>query len=513
MMNKGLSEQFLKKLFLPTVIIDKSTFCVVSGSKSLNSLIGYSSRAIKGKSFLQFVFENYRSSFRDHLEKNSGEMVLELRSRDKRKIMVMAYFNRFQYRKKQYFLIQFIVQNREGAAGERRRRILRKIIYQDPLTRVLNYRILMKKLKQEFLATKEEKGILSVLLVDIDNFDFINHTLGLEEGDRVLKSVARILVHNVREHDLVGRWGEDSFLVVLPQTDKKGALNLGYRILEALNSLTVEKEKLIKITSTISVVSYPQDRCEDLGSFLDKAKSLLNTAKEMGGNTVASTTNLSNAHLLHKVEKNEKYVSLQGQFQLLAKKLHSVIFETVLALSNAVKAKDYYTEKHSEITAYYAGLLAEELGLPPEEVEVIKIGAILHDIGKIGISDSILKKPGPLNEKEKALIRLHPEIGANIIKTMKFLRDVVPIILYHHERYDGKGNRWGIKGKQIPLGARIVSVIDVYHALISDRPYRKALSQEEAIKIIKQERGKKFDPQVVDTFLKILKREKAITPA
>ncbi|RKY36038.1 MAG: phosphohydrolase, partial [Candidatus Omnitrophota bacterium] len=208
----------------------------------------------------------------------------------------------------------------------------------------------------------------------------------------------------------------------------------------------------------------------------------------------------------------KEYVSFQNQLQLLAKRLHSAIFETVLALSNAVKAKDYYTEKHSEITAYYAGLLAEELGLPPEEVEMIKIGAILHDIGKIGISDSILKKPGPLNEKEKALIRLHPEIGANIIKTMKFLRDVVPIILYHHERYDGKGNRWGIKGEEIPLGARIVSVIDVYHALISDRPYRKALSQEEAIRIIKEERGRKFDPEVVDAFLKILKREKASTP-
>ncbi len=512
-MNKGFSEQFLEKLFLPTVILDKSTLSVVSSSKSLNSLIGYSSRAIKGKPFLQFVFEKYRTSFYDHLEKNPGEMVLELYSRDKRKIMVMAYFNRFQYRKKQYFLIQFMPQNREEVAGERRRRILRKIIYQDPLTRVLNYRILMRKLKQEFLTIKNEKGILSVLLIDIDNFDFINHTLGLKEGDRVLKLIAGTLVHNVREHDLVGRWGEDSFLIVLPQTDKKGAMNLAYRMLDALNSLRVGKEKSISITSTISVVSYPEDKCEDLEAFLNKAKSILNTAKEMGGNTVASTNNIANAHHLHELEKGKEYVSFQSQLQLLAKRLHSAIFETVLALSNAVKAKDYYTEKHSEITAYYAGLLAEELGLPPEEIEVIKIGAILHDIGKIGISDSILKKPGPLNEKEKALIRLHPEIGANIIKTMKFLRDVVPIILYHHERYDGKGNRWGIKGKQIPLGARIVSVIDVYHALISDRPYRKALSQEEAIKIIKQEKGKKFDPEVVDAFLKVLKREEAITPA
>ena len=503
----------MKNILLPTVILDKSSFCIVSASKSLYSLLGYSSQFIKGKTFLQFISEKYRQNFNNLVTKNSGTTVLELNTRDNRKVMVVAHFNRLNYRRKTYILIQLIAKNKEEIAGERRRKILRKIIYQDPLTRVLNYRILMKKVKEEFLATKDEKGILSLLLIDIDNFDFINHTLGLEEGDRVLKLVARTLIQNVRDKDLVGRWGEDSFLIILPQTDKKGAINLAHRILDALNSLRVGKEKSISITSTISVVSYPEDKCEDLGVFLDKAKSILNTAKEMGGNTVASTNNISNAHHLHKLEKGKEYVSFQNQLQLLAKRLHSAIFETVLALSNAVKAKDYYTEKHSEITAYYAGLLAEELGLPPEEVEMIKIGAILHDIGKIGISDSILKKPGPLNEKEKALIRLHPEIGANIIKTMKFLRDVVPIILYHHERYDGKGNRWGIKGEEIPLGARIVSVIDVYHALISDRPYRKALSQEEAIRIIKEERGRKFDPEVVDAFLKILKREKTSTPA
>lgn len=502
----------MKNILLPTVILDKSSFCIVSASKSLYSLLGYSSQFIKGKTFLQFISEKYRQNFNNLVTKNSGTTVLELNTRDNRKVMVVAHFNRLNYRRKTYILIQLIAKNKEEIAGERRRKILRKIIYQDPLTRVLNYRILMKKVKEEFLATKDEKGILSLLLIDIDNFDFINHTLGLEEGDRVLKLVARTLIQNVRDKDLVGRWGEDSFLVILPQTDKKGAINLAHRILDALNSLRVGKEKSISITSTISVVSYPEDKCEDLGVFLDKAKSILNTAKEMGGNTVASANNISNAHYLHKLEKGKEYVSFQNQLQLLAKRLHSAIFETVLALSNAVKAKDYYTEKHSEITAYYAGLLAEELGLPPEEVEMIKIGAILHDIGKIGISDSILKKPGPLNEKEKALIRLHPEIGANIIKTMKFLRDVVPIILYHHERYDGKGNRWGIKGEEIPLGARIVSVIDVYHALISDRPYRKALSQEEAIRIIKEERGRKFDPEVVDAFLKILKREKSSIP-
>jgi diguanylate cyclase (GGDEF)-like protein/putative nucleotidyltransferase with HDIG domain len=513
-MNKGFLERFLEKISLPTIILDRKSYSIISNSKSFNTLLGFSSRAVKGKNFLQFVSEKYRKSFADLLKKNSGAGVLELNLKNGDKLMVIANFNKFSYKKKTYGLVQLVVKNKQEIAGERRRKILRKIIYQDPLTRVLNYRILMKKLKEEFRLAKNEKSSLSLLLIDIDNFDFINHTLGLEEGDRVLKLVARTLVKNVRSKDLVGRFGEDAFLVVLPQTERKGALNLGYRILDALNSLKVGKEKSINITCTIAVVSYPEDKCEDSATFLDKAKSILNTAKEMGGNTVASTNNITNSHhLLHRVEKGKEFASFQNQLQLLAKRLHSAIFETVLALSNAVKAKDYYTEKHSEITAYYAGLLAEELGLPPEEVEMIKIGAILHDIGKIGISDSILKKPGPLNEKEKALIRLHPEIGANIIKTMKFLRDVVPIILYHHERYDGKGNRWGIKGEEIPLGARIVSVIDVYHALISDRPYRKALSQEEAIKIIKQERGKKFDPEVVDAFLKILEREKASTLA
>lgn len=132
---------------------------------------------------------------------------------------------------------------------------------------------------------------------------------------------------------------------------------------------------------------------------------------------------------------------------------------------------------------------------------------MLHDIGKIGINESILNKPGKLSEEEYEMVKLHPKMGADIIKGIKFLEPVVPIIYHHQERYDGKGYPDGIKGEQIPIGARIIAVLDTYDAMTTDRPYRKALSREAAIAEVKRCSGTQFDPQVVEVFLQILMEE------
>jgi len=146
--------------------------------------------------------------------------------------------------------------------------------------------------------------------------------------------------------------------------------------------------------------------------------------------------------------------------------------------------------------------------LSKEETEDIKHGAMLHDIGKIGIPDEILLKPGKLTKEEMEEVRKHPEIGADIVRQVHFLKHVVPIILHHHERYDGFGYGGGLRGQEIPMGARIVAVVDVYQALISNRPYRKAYSKKEAIKIVRDGAGSFFDPKIVEVFLNILKKEK-----
>ncbi|MCM8766165.1 MAG: HD-GYP domain-containing protein, partial [Candidatus Omnitrophica bacterium] len=162
--------------------------------------------------------------------------------------------------------------------------------------------------------------------------------------------------------------------------------------------------------------------------------------------------------------------------------------------------------EHVENTVLYAVETARALGLSQEEIEKISDAAMLHDLGKIGISEKVLLKKSKLNSRELAEIRRHPLIGADILRSIHFMKGILPFIIYHHERYDGEGYPFGIKGEDIPLGARIVAIADVYQALISDRPYRKAYTKKEAMQIIKKGAGTQFDPQIVKVFLEVLKK-------
>jgi HD-GYP domain-containing protein (c-di-GMP phosphodiesterase class II) len=156
----------------------------------------------------------------------------------------------------------------------------------------------------------------------------------------------------------------------------------------------------------------------------------------------------------------------------------------------------------------YATELARALDLPEEEIERIKQAAILHDLGKIGISEKILVKKLKLTRQELEEVKKHPQIGVDIIRPIKFLHNIIPLILYHHERWDGKGYPNGLKGEEIPIGARIIALADVYQALTSNRPYRKAYSEREAIKIIKKGSGTQFDPRMATKFVQILQKKK-----
>ena len=192
-------------------------------------------------------------------------------------------------------------------------------------------------------------------------------------------------------------------------------------------------------------------------------------------------------------------------------KLHEELelnfFETVLALANAVDARDEYTSDHSSKMVGLAVDTCDEMGLDEEMRTSVYWASILHDIGKIGIEDNILRKPGPLNEKEWELMRKHPEIGADIVKPIKKLKNVAPLIYSHHERYDGEGYPQGLAGEKILLGARILSVADAYEAMTSDRVYRKGRSSDEAILELKHCSGTQFDPEVVAAFLRSLEKK------
>ncbi len=184
-------------------------------------------------------------------------------------------------------------------------------------------------------------------------------------------------------------------------------------------------------------------------------------------------------------------------------------FETVQTLSRAIDAKDAYTWEHADRSRRYARAIAQEMNLPEIMAKNIEYAALLHDVGKISIEESILGKPGRLTAEEKESVRKHPVIGKKLLAPISLLAPVVPMILYHHEWYNGHGYLEGLKGEEIPIGARIVALIDAWDAMTSDRPYRKALLKEEAIKEIKESSGTQFDPQVVEAFLKVLEKENA----
>jgi putative nucleotidyltransferase with HDIG domain len=179
--------------------------------------------------------------------------------------------------------------------------------------------------------------------------------------------------------------------------------------------------------------------------------------------------------------------------------------KTIRAFALAVEAKDEYTHGHSENVMKYTVVLAKRLGLPDHELELVKYAGLLHDIGKIGIKESILNKTGRLSVQEFEEIKKHPELGARIISDVPFLKSLVPMVLHHHEFYNGNGYPMRISGTAIPFGARILSVADAFEAMTSDRPYRKSLSNEVAFNILIEERGKQFDPNVVDAFLDIMR--------
>jgi HD-GYP domain-containing protein (c-di-GMP phosphodiesterase class II) len=191
--------------------------------------------------------------------------------------------------------------------------------------------------------------------------------------------------------------------------------------------------------------------------------------------------------------------------RILYHNFNDFYFETLKTLIRTIDAKDHYTFNHSERTEQYAKLIAEKLNLSSEIVSKIEFAALVHDIGKVGIAGHILNKIERLREDEKEVLKMHPIIGYNIIAPLTFLSSVAPIVLYHQEWYNGKGYPEGLSGEEIPLGARIISVIDAYDAMICDRPYRKALGKEYAITEIEKGMGTQFDPEAAKTFIDILK--------
>jgi putative nucleotidyltransferase with HDIG domain len=189
------------------------------------------------------------------------------------------------------------------------------------------------------------------------------------------------------------------------------------------------------------------------------------------------------------------------------------LLDTITALAHAIEAKDTYTINHCEKITDRAVALAQAMSLPRQDVENIRLGSILHDVGKIGIPDAILNKPSKLTDDEYEIIKQHAQIGARIVQSVGALQGVVPIVRHHQERFDGRGYPDGLAGEDVPIGARIIAVVDAYGAMTEDRVYRKALGHEKALNELRRNAGTQFDPQVVTTFIRILKEQPELAEA
>ena len=212
---------------------------------------------------------------------------------------------------------------------------------------------------------------------------------------------------------------------------------------------------------------------------------------------------------------DERLLRARLQSQLRTKRLTDQLERTesvIVALALAVEAKDMYTEGHLWRLAHYGEQLAVAAGLSAEASRAVWQGGLLHDIGKIGVADGILQKPAPLTPEEYAQVKQHPEYGARIIAPLRFARDVAPIVRGHHEHWDGSGYPYGLRGEEIPVGARIIAIVDAYDAMTTDRPYRRALTPERAVQRLRARSGIQWDPELTALFISLIEHKRLLAP-
>ncbi len=383
---------------------------------------------------------------------------------------------------------------------------IEEITLGDPLTGCNNWRYFLRSAKQELKRSRDNSHNVSFINIDVDNFRRINQIYGIQVADTLIKELVDLLKENLRKEDVLFRWRSDEFFIVIPYAGRVSAYEAAKRIHKKIIEHKFKFKKLvITIKISIGVVSFPEDNVSSIGDVISALDMCRISAKRKGGNSIVLYAKPS-MKSLSRVKIKGDIKELRGRLEKMNLAVTRDLVEMIYGFARAIEAKDADTGKHVEYTAIIAEKIATTLKLNKEEIDNIKHAAILHDLGKVGISQSILSKQGPLNAKEREIIKTHPSIAAEILKEIHVLSGAIPVILYHHERYDGKGYPLGIKGEEIPLGSRIIAIADVYEALISDRPYRKAFSKKKALAIIEEGIGTQFDPKIAKIFLQVIKK-------
>jgi diguanylate cyclase (GGDEF)-like protein/putative nucleotidyltransferase with HDIG domain len=359
----------------------------------------------------------------------------------------------------------------------------------DPLTKLANRRGFRELLDLELERARRGETAMTVLVGDVDHFKEVNDRSGHHVGDAALQRVAGVLAQGIRKLDAAARIGGEEFAVVLPDTDTEEAFLIAERLRVALRDAFTGDT--VPITISFGVASYPLHG-ETAASLLRAADDALYGAKESGRNRTVVHSDALRRLLRESGEER----NVEGE-RFLA---------VVLDLAEAVDLRFSGSARHSETVGRYAELMARELGLSEARVSRVRLAGLLHDVGKVGVPDAILKKPGKLTPEEFAVIRRHPELGGQILEHPS-LADVQAWVAAHHERPDGTGYPLGLAGDDLPLEARIVAVADAYEAMTSDRSYRDAIGHTAARAELERYAGTQFDPRVIGAFLAVLERE------
>ena len=360
----------------------------------------------------------------------------------------------------------------------------------DEMTGLLNRKYFYEVLNEEFEKNKEAS--LALAIINVDDFKLYNQLYGVKEGDICLQQIAAIIRSSVGDSGYAARYGGKEFAVLLPKYDLFSARNLVESIAKQIfvmnNRRTDMKLKAVTVSAGISAAPYAARNVKELMENVDLAvyhvkhsgKNGIQVFDTMFRNNNAQGLTRDRAHIYREYET------------------------TIYALTAAIDAKDHYTFSHSNNVAYYATMLATALGMNEDMIEIIRQAALLHDVGKIGIPEYVLNKPGRLTDEEYEIIKGHVEASIDIIRHLPSLDYVIPAVIGHHERYDGKGYPRRIAGEDIPLTARILCIADSFDAMTSRRCYKKAFSLEVAREKLLLDAGKQFDPELAYKFVECL---------
>jgi diguanylate cyclase (GGDEF)-like protein len=363
---------------------------------------------------------------------------------------------------------------------------LRDAAQRDPLTELFNRRGFQDVFDTELERARRAAQPLSLIVGDLDRFKRINDVHGHAAGDSVLIRVADAIRGAKRGFDSAARVGGEEFAVLAPNCDEHGAYMLAERIRAAVQEAISSRERDARLTISFGISTFPLHG-QSADGLLRTADQALYAAKRLG--------------------RNRSVISSAEVPGILARASRSgngdagVELASLVNLAEALDVRDSGSPSHCRRVGRFAELTARELGLPPESVERIRLAGILHDVGRVGLPDHLVGKPGPLTEDEWALVRAHPAIGARMVETTEY-EDIRSWILFHHERPDGRGYPEGRGEADVPLESAIIGIADAYEALTNARPYRPAYPAEQAADELRRQSGTQFRSDVVEALLR-----------